>query len=66
MKQKAYLQRVHGPPYNTTSLSFTVEADDALTGAKAQLAAIDLMDDYDYERHLMPITGSGAFISRDG
>eukprot|EP00557_Chaetoceros_sp_GSL56_P004726 CAMPEP_0176487676 /NCGR_PEP_ID=MMETSP0200_2-20121128/6274_1 /TAXON_ID=947934 /ORGANISM="Chaetoceros sp., Strain GSL56" /LENGTH=628 /DNA_ID=CAMNT_0017884551 /DNA_START=63 /DNA_END=1949 /DNA_ORIENTATION=+ len=41
-------------------------AQDALSRAKAKLQAANLVDDYDYERHMMPITGNGAFISKDG
>ena len=42
------------------------DANDALSRAKAQLKAHNLVDDYDYGKHMMPITGSGAFVSKDG
>lgn len=41
-------------------------AQDALTRAKARLRAANLVDDYDYERHMMPITGNGEFIAAGG
>jgi protein LTV1 len=44
----------------------TMTAQDALARAKARLQAANLVDDYDYERHMMPISGNGAFISVDG
>lgn len=41
-------------------------ADDALAFAKAQLKAANLVDDYDYDKHMMPITGTGIFYDKDG
>eukprot|EP00979_Chaetoceros_neogracilis_P016723 scaffold9225_cov113-Chaetoceros_neogracile.AAC.1 len=42
------------------------DANDALARAKAQLKAYNLVEDYDYEKHMLPITGSGAFVSKNG
>ncbi len=44
----------------------TVSPDDALALAKAQLKAANLIDDYDYDKHMMPITGSGVFYGKEG
>lgn len=43
-----------------------VDPNDALAMAKMQLTAANLVDDYDYGRHMMPITGSGVFLGADG
>lgn len=41
-------------------------ADDALARAKQQLKRFNLVDDYDYDKHMMEITGTGAFVGSDG
>jgi protein LTV1 len=38
------------------------DADDELTKAKKKLAKANLLDDYDYDKHMAPITGDGVFI----
>jgi protein LTV1 len=50
----------------TLQESGTGSADDALALAKAQLKAANLIDDYDYDKHMMPITGSGVFYGKEG
>ena len=39
-----------------------INADDALTRAKNKLAEANLIDDYDYDQHMQPITGNGVFV----
>jgi len=41
-------------------------SDGALAHAKAQLKAANLVDDYNYDRHMMPITGTGVFYGKEG
>ena len=48
-------------PSSTNSTSNTSSWDKA----KMQLKQAGLMDDYDYDQHTRPITGSGVFISSD-
>jgi len=38
----------------------------ALSKVKRQLQKANLVDDYDYEQHMKPITGSGMFLSSEG
>jgi len=40
--------------------------EDSLARARAQLKQVGLVDDYDYDQHVMPITGNGVFVSKDG
>jgi protein LTV1 len=40
--------------------------DDVLARAKHMLAAADLVDEYDYDKHMLPITGSGVFYGAAG
>ena len=40
--------------------------DDVLARAKQMLAAADLVDEYDYDKHMLPITGSGVFYGATG
>lgn len=40
--------------------------DDVLARAKQMLAAADLVDEYDYEKHMLPITGKGVFYGASG
>ena len=44
----------------------SIQKQDAFTRARAQLKQFDLVDDYDYDQHVMPITGNGVFVSKDG
>ena len=37
-----------------------------LQGWKSQLSNAGLVDDYDYERHMKPITGTGVFFDTSG
>lgn len=39
---------------------------DALIQWKEKMQEVGLVDDYDYEKHLKPITGTGDFFGRDG
>jgi len=39
--------------------------DDVLSRAREQLTQAGLLDEYDYDSHLKPITGYGVFIQRD-
>lgn len=40
--------------------------DDVLARAKQMLAAANLIDDYDYDKHMLPITGTGVFYGAEG
>lgn len=40
--------------------------DKALDSWKNQLSSAGLVDDYDYDKHMQPITGSGDFFGSDG
>ncbi len=52
--------------YSTDGADGADGADDALARAKKKLTEANLVDDYDYEQHMKPISGSGVFISPDG
>ena len=39
---------------------------DALIQWKEKMQEVGLVDDYDYEKHLKPITGTGDFFGSDG
>jgi len=55
-----------GVPGNIPEETFDMDPRDALTRAKMQLEAANLVDEYDYERHMMPITGDGVFFGASG
>lgn len=44
----------------------TDHLDNKLDQWKDQLADVGLVDEYDYEKHMKPITGSGDFFGKDG
>lgn len=55
-----------GGPGSISEEKFDMNPDDALMRAKKQLEAANLVDEYDYERHMMPITGAGVFFDASG
>jgi len=63
-------QQIHDsyvPNFSTTNSSVCKTAcDDPLSQARQQLSEAGLLDEYDYENHMKPITGSGVFIQRGG
>jgi protein LTV1 len=57
-------------PDNSKETDDKVLLNNPTTGVLAQwkeeMQQVGLVDDYDYEKHMMPITGSGDFFANDG